>query len=245
MLSLKKFFFNKLQATLMCSQVEAIREALLLNPGLSQSVHLCPVMSQNPGADQSRRLSACVIWKLGLIHPARQWQNQKQMDLPGRPVVKTLHFQFRECGFDPWFRDLRSHMQCSQKKKKRQKQRTQHYMFSLCIYINKIYVFIYFRLCWVLLLCRLFSACGQWGYSSCGAWAFHCDGFFCCRVQALEHRLNSCDTQFLLLLDMWNLPEPGIEPQSPALAGEFFTTKPPGKHIMCFLVHYIHLLKRK
>ena len=71
MLSLKKFFFNKLQATLMCSQVEAIREALLLNPGLSQSVHLCPVMSQNPGADQSRRLSACVIWKLGLIHPAR------------------------------------------------------------------------------------------------------------------------------------------------------------------------------
>ena len=66
----KKIFFNKLQVTLMCSQVEAIREALLLNPGLSQSVHLCPAMSQNPGADQCRRLSACVIWKLGLTHPA-------------------------------------------------------------------------------------------------------------------------------------------------------------------------------
>ena len=28
---------------------------------------------------------------------------------------------------------------------------------------------------------------------------------------------------------MWNLPRPGIEPVSPALAGRFFTTEPPGK----------------
>jgi len=27
---------------------------------------------------------------------------------------------------------------------------------------------------------------------------------------------------------MWNLPEPGIEPVSPSLAGGFFTTEPPG-----------------
>ena len=27
-----------------------------------------------------------------------------------------------------------------------------------------------------------------------------------------------------------DLPDPGIEPVSPALAGGFFTTKPPGKH---------------
>ena len=26
-----------------------------------------------------------------------------------------------------------------------------------------------------------------------------------------------------------DLPKPGIEPKSPALAGEFFTTEPPGK----------------
>ena len=32
----------------------------------------------------------------------------------------------------------------------------------------------------------------------------------------------------------WNLPDPGIEPmspESPALAGRFFTTAPPGKSI--------------
>ena len=28
---------------------------------------------------------------------------------------------------------------------------------------------------------------------------------------------------------MWDLPRPGIEPVSPALTDEFFTTEPPGK----------------
>ena len=28
---------------------------------------------------------------------------------------------------------------------------------------------------------------------------------------------------------MWDLSDPGMEPVSPALAGEFFTTEPPGK----------------
>jgi len=28
---------------------------------------------------------------------------------------------------------------------------------------------------------------------------------------------------------MWDLPRPGMEPMSPALAGGFFTTEPPGK----------------
>ena len=33
------------------------------------------------------------------------------------------------------------------------------------IYIYIIYIFIYLGLCWVLLLFRLFSTCGWWGYS--------------------------------------------------------------------------------
>ena len=28
---------------------------------------------------------------------------------------------------------------------------------------------------------------------------------------------------------MWDLPRPGLEPMSPALAGRFLTTVPPGK----------------
>ena len=36
---------------------------------------------------------------------------------------------------------------------------------------------------------------------------------------------------------MWDLPGPGIEPVSPALAGGFLTTVPPGKSgTLCFLI---------
>ena len=83
----------------------------------------------------------------------------------------------------------------------------------------------------------------------CGVWASHCDGFSCCGAQALgrwasvvvacglsscglwapKHRLSSCVTRALLLRGMWSLPGPGLEPVSPALAGGFLTTAPPGK----------------
>ena len=83
----------------------------------------------------------------------------------------------------------------------------------------------------------------------CGAQASYCHGFSCCGARALgarasvvashrlsscgsralERRLSSCDTQAQLLCGMWGLPRPGLEPVSPALAGGFLTTAPPGK----------------
>ena len=44
-----------------------------------------------------------------------------------------------------------------------------------------------------------------------------------------RHGLIGCGTWTWLLQGMWNLPRPGIECMSPALAGRFFTTEPPGK----------------
>ena len=47
--------------------------------------------------------------------------------------------------------------------------------------------------------------------------------------------LGCCDSQAQLPLRTWDLPEPGIEPLSPALAGGFFTPGPPsspGLHLM-------------
>ena len=39
-----------------------------------------------------------------------------------------------------------------------------------------------------------------------------------------------------------DLPDPEIEPASPALAGEFFTTEPPGKpHLLCVIIEYYML----
>ena len=51
---------------------------------------------------------------------------------------------------------------------------------------------------------------------------------------AAEHRLqtrrlSSCGSRAQLLRGMWDLPRPGLEPMSPALAGRFSTTAPPGK----------------
>ena len=74
---------------------------------------------------------------------------------------------------------------------------------------------------WILLLQS--TALGTWALvvatyvlSSCGS-------------QTLEHRLTTWGAETSLLHSMWALPGPGIEPVSPALAGRFFTTEPPGK----------------
>ena len=54
--------------------------------------------------------------------------------------------------------------------------------------------------------------------------------------QVLEHRLSSCCPWASLLRVMWNLPGSGLEPVSPALAGSFFTTKPPEKPQILYLL---------
>ena len=39
-----------------------------------------------------------------------------------------------------------------------------------------------------------------------------------------------------------DLPDPGIEPMFPALAGEFFTTEPPGKPSKCIGLSFLVIL---
>ena len=48
-------------------------------------------------------------------------------------------------------------------------------------------------------------------------------------------RLSNCGSQAQLLHGMWDLPRPGLEPVSPALAGRFSTTVPPGKPYVLLL----------
>ena len=57
--------------------------------------------------------------------------------------------------------------------------------------------------------------------------------------QALKHRLSSCDAWVQLLCGMWDLPRSGMKPSSPALAGGFFTTEPPGSHSIVLSVRVI------
>ena len=85
----------------------------------------------------------------------------------------------------------------------------------------------------VLSLCfcaRAFSSCGKQGPLFI---AVHGPLTIAASLVA-EHRLqtrrlSNCGSRAQLLRGMWDFPRPGPEPVSPALAGGFLTTVPPGK----------------
>ena len=53
-------------------------------------------------------------------------------------------------------------------------------------------------------------------------------------------RLSNCGSRAQLLRGMWDPPRPGLEPVSPALAGGFPTTAPPGKSRFLFSAVHLH-----
>ena len=57
-------------------------------------------------------------------------------------------------------------------------------------------------------------------------------GFNSCGMRAQYLRLTGSRAQAQLLCSMWDLPGPGLEPVSPALADRFLTTAPPGKPLI-------------
>ena len=64
---------------------------------------------------------------------------------------------------------------------------------------------------------------------------------------AAEHRLqtrrlSSCGSRAQLLRGMWDLPRPGLEPLSPALAGRLSTTAPPGKPYCTLNTSHLYFL---
>ena len=77
---------------------------------------------------------------------------------------------------------------------------------------------------------RALSSCGKWGplfIAVRGPLTIAAPLVAEHRLQT--HRLSSCGTRAKLLRGMWDLPRPGLEPASPALAGRLSTTAPPGK----------------
>ena len=73
--------------------------------------------------------------------------------------------------------------------------------------------------------------CGAQAFSSCGWWASHCSGFSCCRAQAWRC-MNTVAVACRLISPVACgilVPQPRIEPVSPALGGGFLTTGAAGK----------------
>ena len=102
--------------------------------------------------------------------------------------------------------------------------------FFLIIFL-KNYLFIYLWLCWVFVSVRgLFSSCGKQGplfIAVRGPLTIAASLVGEHRLQT--RRLSNCGSRAQLLHGMWDLPRPGLEPVSPALAGRLSTTAPPGK----------------
>ena len=84
---------------------------------------------------------------------------------------------------------------------------------------------------------RAFSSCGKWGplfIAVRGPLIIAASLVADHRLQT--RRLSSCGSRAQLLRGMWDLPRPGLEPTSPALAGRLSTTAPPGKPYKPFLI---------
>ena len=120
---------------------------------------------------------------------------------------------------------------------------------STSLFSLKHYLFIYLGLYWVFVaLCGLSLVVWTGATLHCDLHASHCGGFSCYRAWAPvhlgfssrgtwvsgggsetpEHRLSKCSTWGGFQV-AWDLPRPGVEPVSPALARGFFTPGPPVK----------------
>ena len=102
--------------------------------------------------------------------------------------------------------------------------------FFLIFYLLFYLLFLFLAVLGLRFCVRAFSSCGE-----CGPLFIMVHGPLTIaaslvaeqRLQTL--RLSSCGSRTQLLRGMWDLPRPGLEPVSPALAGRFSTTAPPGK----------------
>ena len=117
-------------------------------------------------------------------------------------------------------------------------------LFFLIFFFKGVGLFIYlFLVVLGLHSCvRAFSSCSKWGPL-----------FITVRRPltiaaslVVEHRfqvcrLSNCGSWAQLLRSMWDLPKPGLEPVSPALAGRFSTTVPPGKPNNYFFKYMLSL----
>ena len=106
------------------------------------------------------------------------------------------------------------------------------------IYFFKIFIYLFIFAVLDLRSCaRAFSSCGKRGplfiavrrplTVAASPIAEH-------RLQM--RRLGNCGSRAQLLRGIWDPPRPGLEPVSPALAGRFSTTVPPGKPQSLFFV---------
>ena len=107
------------------------------------------------------------------------------------------------------------------------------YTFLFNSFFFKLFIYLFLAVLGLRFCVRAFSSCGERGplfiavrgplIIAASLVAEH-------RLQT--RRLSNCGSRAQLLRGMWDLPRPGLKPASPALAGRFSTTAPPGKPLL-------------
>ena len=107
--------------------------------------------------------------------------------------------------------------------------------FFLFVCFLNLFIYLFLAVLGLRFCSRAFSSCGKQGplfiavrgplIIAASLVAEH-------RLQT--RRLSSRASRAQLLRGMWDLPRPGLEPVSPALAGRLSTTAPPGKPSLWF-----------
>ena len=95
----------------------------------------------------------------------------------------------------------------------------------------KLFYLFYLWLCWGFVSLRGLSlVVAGGGHSSSRCTGLSLSRPLLLRSTGSRHAGSvNCGSWAQLLRGMWDLPRPGLEPVSPALAGRFSTTAPPGK----------------
>ena len=102
-----------------------------------------------------------------------------------------------------------------------------NFFLGLFIYL---FVYLFMAVLGLRFCARAFSSCGKWG-----PLFIVLRGPLIIAASLIEEhrlqtrRLSNCGSRVQLLRGTRGLPRPGLEPVSPALAGRFSTTAPPGK----------------
>ena len=117
-------------------------------------------------------------------------------------------------------------------------QKCSHFFFFLTFGFYLFMAVLGLRFC-----ARAFSSCGKRGPLFIAVRG----PFTIAASLVVEHRLqtrrlSNCGSWAQLLRGMWDLPRPGLEPVSPALAGRFSTTAPPGKPCSHILIGFFDFL---
>ena len=97
-------------------------------------------------------------------------------------------------------------------------------------HLHSLFIYLFLAVLGLRFCARAFSSCGKRGplfIAVRGPLTITASLVAEHRLQT--HRLSSCGSRAQPLRGMWDLPRPGLEPVSPALAGGLSTTAPPGK----------------